>query len=157
MQPLSQLDQEARRIADGQFEDPLPTSTRRDSVGRLTNSFIRMQSSLSDSVASIRRVNNELQQQNDELTRAYELKIETNRQKAAFIQDMYHKIRTPLNIISGFAQVLAESLHILPVNEVEDITNRMMESADDISRLAQELGKAADEVEADAPLSQEEK
>lgn len=157
VQPLSQLDQEARRIADGQFEDPLPTSTRRDSVGRLTNSFIRMQSSLSDSVASIRRVNNELQQQNDELTRAYELKIETNRQKAAFIQDMYHKIRTPLNIISGFAQVLAESLHILPVNEVEDITNRMMESADDISRLAQELEKAADEVEADAPLSQEEK
>jgi sigma-B regulation protein RsbU (phosphoserine phosphatase) len=117
-----------------------------------------MQSSLSDSVASIRRVNNELQQQNDELTRAYELKMETNRQKAAFIQDMYHKIRTPLNIISGFAQVLAESLHILPVNEVEDITNRMMESADDISRLAQELGKAADEVEiADAPLSQDEK
>ena len=116
---------------------------RRDSVGRLTNSFIRMQQSLAESVASIQRVNAELQQQNDELSRAYQLKLETNCRKTAFIQDMYHEIRTPLNIISGFAQVLAESLHVLPAEEVDDITARMQESATDISRLARELGEVA--------------
>lgn len=144
VRPLSQLDHAARRIADGHFDEPLPRSLRRDSVGRLTNSFVSMQQSLAESVADIQRVNAELQQQNDELARAYELKMETNRRRATFIQVMYHEIRTPLNIISGFAQVLTVSLHDLPTDEVDDITARMQESADDITRLAQELGEAAD-------------
>lgn len=149
LQPLSQLDREARRIADGQFDEPLPESSRRDSVGRLTNSFISMQSSLAESVASIRRVNAEMQQQNDELTHAYQLKLEASRQKAAFIQDMYHEIRTPLNIISGFAQVLTESHSELPPDEVDDITTRMQESSHNISRLARELGEAATNIPKD--------
>ena len=143
VQPLSQLDERVKRIADGHFDEPLPESPRRDSVGRLTNSFILMQQSLAKSVADIRRVNAELQQQNDELARAYQLKLETNRKKAAFIQDMYHEIRTPLNIISGFAQILTASLHALPHDEVADITNRMQESATDITRLTRELREAA--------------
>ena len=149
LQPLSQLDREARRIADGQFDEPLPESSRRDSVGRLTNSFISMQSSLAESVASIRRVNAEMQQQNDELTHAYQLKLEASRQKAVFIQDMYHEIRTPLNIISGFAQVLTESHSELPPDEVDDITTRMQESSHNISRLARELGEAATNIPKD--------
>ncbi len=143
VQPLSQLDHAARRIADGHFDEPLPRSLRRDSVGRLTNSFVSMQQSLAESVADIQRVNAELQQQNDELARAYELKMETNRRKATFIQVMYHEIRTPLNIISGFAQVLTVSLHDLPTDEVDDITARMQESADDLDRLARELSEVA--------------
>lgn len=143
VQPLSQLDERAKRIADGQFDEPLPESSRHDSVGRLTNSFIRMQQSLAESVNNIRRVNDELQQQNEKLAHAYQLKMETNHRKAVFIQDMYHRIRTPLNIINGFAQVLSASLHGLPPEEVADITTRMTESATDISNLARELGEVA--------------
>ena len=143
VQPLSHLDERAKRIAEGQFDEPLPESPRRDSVGRLTNSFIRMQSSLAESVASIRRVNAELQQQNDELTSAYQLKIETNRQKAAFIQDMYHEIRTPLNIISGFAQVLSANFKEFPEEEVSDITGRMVSSADTIRHITTMMAATA--------------
>jgi sigma-B regulation protein RsbU (phosphoserine phosphatase) len=117
--------------------------TKRDSVGRLQNSFISMQRSLAQSVNNIQAVNAELEQHNDELNRADQLKLETNRRKAAFIQDMYHEIRTPLNIISGFAQVLATSLHGLPQEEVADITARMSQSAADITRLTDELGEVA--------------
>lgn len=143
VQPLQQLDEQAKRIAEGHFDEPLPESPRRDSVGRLQNSFITMQRSLAQTVSNIRAVNAELEQHNDELTRAYQLKLETNRRKAAFIQDMYHEIRTPLNIISGFAQVLATSLHGLPQEEVADITARMSQSAADITRLTDELGEVA--------------
>lgn len=143
VQPLSLLDEQVKRIADGHFDELLPESPRRDSVGRLTNSFIRMQQSLEKSVADIRRVNAEQQQQNDKLASAYQLKVETNQRKAAFIQDMYHKIRTPLNIISGFTQVLAANQDALPADEVDDITSRMKESADDIACLAHELDEAA--------------
>ena len=139
MLPISRLDEQAKHIAEGRFDEPLPESHRKDSVGRLTNSFISMKESLAESVDSIRQYNDKLQEQNDELTQAYQLKLETNQQKVAFIQDMYHKIRTPLNIICGFAQLLKESHQTLQAEEVEDITSRMKESADDISHLAREL------------------
>ena len=38
---------------------------------------------------------------------AYEHALESDKMKAAFIQNMSHEVRTPLNVISGFAQVLA--------------------------------------------------
>ena len=139
MLPLQQLDEQARRIAEGHFDEPLPESRRRDSVGRLQNSFILMQRSLAQMVGNIKNANERLEQQNDALTAAYRLKLETNRRKTAFIQDMYHEIRTPLNIISGFVQVLAASLNALPDDEVSDITSRMKQSAGDISRLTREL------------------
>ena len=147
VQPLSQLDRQARHIANGQFDEPLTKSTRHDSVGRLINSFIRMQSSLANSVASICRVNTELQQKNDELTHAYQLKLETNRQKAAFIQDMYHQIRTPLNIINGFTQVLSANFTEISEEEISDITTRMKSSSKAISHITRLLIAAATEGE----------
>jgi len=141
--PLKQLDLQAQRIAGGDFDETLPESPRSDSVGRLQNSFISMQQSLAQSVNDLRCVNEELQQRNAELIRAYRLKIDATNKKAAFIQNMYHDIRTPLNIVSGFAQVLTVSHHDLPDEEVADITGRMKESAADISRLARELSQVA--------------
>jgi sigma-B regulation protein RsbU (phosphoserine phosphatase) len=143
VQPLRQLDDQAKRIAEGHFDEPLPQSPRHDSVGRLQNSFIQMQQSLAQMVSDIRLANEELEQHNEELSQAYQLKLQTNSRKTAFIQTMYHEIRTPLNIISGFAQILAASLHGLPDEEVDDITSRMKQSACDISRLARQLGEVA--------------
>jgi sigma-B regulation protein RsbU (phosphoserine phosphatase) len=143
IQPMRLLDEQAQRIADGVFDEPLPPSPRHDSIGRLTNSFILMQQSLAASVNDIRRVNEELEQRNDELANATQLKQDTNRRKADFIHYMYHEIRTPLNIISGFVQVLTASRNNLESDEVEDITTRMLESADNISRLTRQLKEAA--------------
>lgn len=143
VQPLRQLDEQARRIADGHFDEPLPESTRHDSIGRLQNSFISMQQSLAQTVSDINKTNSQLSAQNTQLSRAYQLKLETNHRKTAFIQDMYHEIRTPLNIISGFAQVLTESVDSLSDDEVTDIMTRMKESVSDINRLAQQLERAA--------------
>ena len=143
IQPLRQLDNEAQRIAEGHFDTDLTESPRQDSIGRLQNSFISMQQSLAASVNDIRSVNAELEQRNEELTRAYQLQLDTNREKAAFIQKMYHEIRTPLNIICGFTQVLTASLPDLPADEVADITGRISESATDIARLAKDLDQAA--------------
>ena len=141
--PIKQLDKAARRISNGHFDVPLSTNNRRASLGRLIDSFARMQQSLADNVQNLQHVNAELQQQNEELANAYQLKLETNRRKTAFVKDMYHAIRTPLNIISGFAQVLFASLHALPEEEVNDIMTRMRSSAKDISRLTRELSEVS--------------
>lgn len=144
--PLHQLATQAGRIADGQFDEPLPHSSRTDSVGRLTNSFILMQQSLATTVADIRRVNTELEQQNEELKEACRLRVETSRRKTEFIREMFHQIRTPLNIVGGFTQVLTACRREMGKDELSDITARMKQSAADISHIAKNLlGDYADD------------
>ena len=132
MQPLKQLSHQAQHIANGNFEEPLSESQRSDSVGRLTNSFILMQHSLASSVSDIRQVNAELEQRYEELARAYQLKMEANEQKTAFIRNMFHQIRTPLNIISGFTQVLSSSIGELSEEEIADIIISVSNTGDKI-------------------------
>ena len=143
IQPLKQLSHQAQHIANGNFEEPLSESQRSDSVGRLTNSFILMQHSLASSVSDIRQVNAELEQRYEELARAYQLKMEANEQKTAFIRNMFHQIRTPLNIISGFTQVLSSSIGELSEEEIADITSRMMSSAKSINHISKILTASA--------------
>ena len=143
MQPLKQLSYQSQLIANGNFEEPLSESQRSDSVGRLTNSFILMQHSLASSVSDIRQVNAELEQRYEELARAYQLKMEANEQKATFIRNMFHQIRTPLNIISGFTQVLSSSIGELSEEEIADITSRMMSSAKSINHISKILTASA--------------
>ena len=139
MQPLKQLSYQSQLIANGNFEEPLSESQRNDSVGRLTNSFILMEHSLAATVSDIRQVNAELEQRYEELAHAYQLKMEANEQKATFIRNMFHQIRTPLNIISGFTQVLSSSIDDLSEEEIADITFRMMSSAKAINHISKIL------------------
>lgn len=44
-----------------------------------------------------------------ELDKAYQRVLESDKLKTAFIQNVSHEVRTPLNVISGFAQVISDS------------------------------------------------
>lgn len=138
-QPLEMLSSQAQRIAEGRFDEDLPSSTRQDSVGRLTNSFYLMQRSLSASVRSIRMDTDELELRNKELARAYKRKIEADERKAASIKNLSHEIRTPLNIISGFTQVLTNNRDELPQEKIDDITQRIRTSAKTISDIVRRM------------------
>lgn len=67
------------------------------------------------------------------------MKMDDNQRKMNFVREMFHQIRTPLNIINGFTQVLASSRHELPDDELQDIITRMSQSAADISRIVRNL------------------
>jgi sigma-B regulation protein RsbU (phosphoserine phosphatase) len=135
VKPIKLLAEQSQRIAAGHFDESLPHSNRRDSVGRLQNSFIQMERSLASSVAEIRNVNQQLEYRHQELTHAYQLKVEADERKSAFILDMAHQIRTPLNIITGFAQVLTVSYHDFSEEELTDILNRMKSAGIIIHRI----------------------
>jgi signal transduction histidine kinase len=137
--PLKLLAGQARDISKGQYDNFLPSTSRSDTIGQLQNAFVGMQQSLSAYVGDIRRLNEELEQRNDELTRANEQALEADRKKTAFLQDMMHQIRTPLNIIGGFSQVLEENLHELPDDEAANIIRMMQDASRRIVRIVRML------------------
>ena len=133
--PLQLLAHQAHDIAEGRYSNRLPKTSRRDTIGALQNSFVDMQQSLSDYVSSIRLINSQMEQRNRELRDANEKALEADRKKTAFLQDMMHQIRTPLNIIGGFSQVLDENFHEMPPDEAERILQMMQDNTRKIVRI----------------------
>ena len=137
--PLQLLAHQAHDIAEGHYSNRLLKTSREDTVGQLQNSFADMQASLSAYVDDIRQINAEMEQRNRELAAANEKALEADRKKTAFLQDMMHQIRTPLNIICGFAQVLNDSFHELPPDEARNITQMMHDNVRKIAHITRLL------------------
>ena len=63
-----------------------------------------------------------------QLKRAYEHALESDKMKAAFIQNMSHEVRTPLNVIAGFAQVLANPELSSNAEQRKDMAQMMLKN-----------------------------
>lgn len=137
--PLYKLTGKLQRIADGHYDERISTTHYKDVVGRMQNSFAMMQDSLFHHVNDIEQMNAEAACRNEELVHTSELAKESDRQKSLFIQNVSHQIRTPLNIIMGFAQVLKESKGCLPEEETKGITDMMWHNAQMLNRMVMML------------------
>jgi signal transduction histidine kinase len=71
----------------------------------------------------------ELMVQNQQLTLARDHAQEADRMKTAFIQNVSHQIRTPLNAVSGFSTILANQIDELADDERQDLVRRIEHSA----------------------------
>ena len=108
IQPLGQLARELRQIGSGSYEQVLPQSDRPDVIGQLQNSFCTMQRSISQHISEAQQHVEEAERRTAELEMATLLAKQASEQKTQFMQDISHQIRTPLNIIQGFAQVICK-------------------------------------------------
>lgn len=136
IRPLDQLAQQSRYITAGHYDKTLPKSDRTDVVGYLQNSFISMQQSINEHITNIQKVNEETEMRNTELLTANQLIEEADQRKANFIHEVSLQIRTPLNIIAGFMQVLRETFSVLSEEEVAGFTTTMKQNTLTIYRMA---------------------
>lgn len=141
--PLSMLAQQSHDIAEGRMDNLLPRTERTDTIGQLQNSFVDMQQSLKAYMNNIHLMNTQMEQRNQELKQANEQAIIADSKKTAFLQDMMHQIRTPLNIIGGFAQVLNENFHELPDDETSNIIYMMQDNSRKLVRISRMLVAAS--------------
>ena len=123
MKPVITLTKQTTDIAEGHFDSQIAPSTRIDEVGKLQNSFHTMQQSIASHVAELEAARSETEHKNKELMVAKTLAEESDRKKTAFVQDMFHQIRTPLSIISGFAQVLRDGHSLMSEKDLDDVTH----------------------------------
>lgn len=119
------LEQSQHIVATGHFSELLPTTKRKDAVGWLQNCFALMQRTLRQRVNDVLRANEERARRNEELRQVSLEAEDAVLMKNTFIQNMTHQIRTPLNIIIGFAQVLRDSSNSMPPEEMKSISGVM--------------------------------
>jgi signal transduction histidine kinase len=72
---------------------------------------------------------------NRQLTLANERAEESSRMKTKFIQQISHEVRTPLNILSGFTQVLASPDLEVGSSELQTISSKIIENSERITSL----------------------
>ena len=135
IRPINQLLNKTQSIAEGNYEVYIPKSPREDVIGRLQNSFAKMLQYLNFNMGSARYAAEQMERQNKELAKAMHLVEESDRQKIKFVQNVTHQIRTPLNIIMGFAQVWSENLGQLPEEEMKSIVSQMDHNAKSLNRM----------------------
>lgn len=74
-----------------------------------------------------------------QLNKAYHKALESEKMKSAFIQNVSHEVRTPLNIISGFSQVIADPELTETMEERQHMAEMMQKSASQITNLIDEI------------------
>ena len=85
-----------------------------------------------------------LAQKNQELMIANARAEESSKMKTAFIQQISHEFRTPLNILNGFTQILTASDMVLQADEKADIQKRISESTERITGLVNKMLELSD-------------
>ena len=135
VRPLKTLLKQSQEIAAGHYDMQIAQTRRADAVGKLQNAFTFMQQSLRQHVSDIEQANATTQQRNEELAQATLQAEESERQKTAFIQNMTHQVRTPLNIIMGFGQVVRDSKNLLSDEERSSISSMLYHNATILNRM----------------------
>ena len=145
IRPLNQLFEKTQSIADGNLEVHIAKSQREDVTGHLQNSFATMLQSLNFHIGSVIYSTEQASLRNEELEKATILVQEAERQKTLFIQNVSHQIRTPLNIIMGFAQVLSNtSDEGLTDEEMKNILGMMHHNSIHLHRMLMMLFDSSD-------------
>lgn len=88
---------------------------------------------------TIRNANIQLRRNNNELQLAKAKAESADQMKTMFIQNMSHEVRTPLNAVVGFSQVLTEMGAELTEEERQDMSHRIAENASLLTTLINDI------------------
>lgn len=137
LRPLRELLNKTQKIAKGDMEVNIDRSQRIDTIGQLQNSYVTMLEALRHYIDSVRAASDEAQLYNKKLEQTTQLVLEADKQKTAFMQNMTHQVRTPLNIIMGYAQILniPTTGEGMTEEEIKTLANEMDHNSKLLNRL----------------------
>ena len=86
-----------------------------------------------------RKAFRKLSETNKQLMAANERAEESERMKSKFIHQISHEVRTPLNVLSGFTQVLAAPDIEITADELQSISKKIVENSERITQLVDKM------------------
>lgn len=147
IRPINKLLESTQHIADGNYDKLIPITDRKGVMANLQNSFATMQMSLNDRMGRLRANVEEIRRHNAELKKAQQQADDTVRRKNMFIQQVAQNMRMPLNVITGFANVMREganSKSAIIDDELTNIATMMKSNAINMNRMVLMLFDASE-------------
>lgn len=87
----------------------------------------------------LKETNKTLQRRKAELNVARNKAVEADKMQTMFLQNMSHEVRTPLNAIVGFSQLLAEDADSLEAEERSDFSRRIEKNSELILNIVNDI------------------
>ena len=139
IKPLSQLLAQSQIIAQGNYDEQISHTERRDAVGRLQNSFATMQLSLASYMDEMQKKRVQLNQQNAELKSAYEQAQEYEKLKARFLSNMTDQMLNPINSVCEQANQIADCYQQLTQTEMRQSEQTVLAHTESVTKLLEQL------------------
>lgn len=143
--PVRMLLDISKKMAAGNYDEEIPLTSRKDAIGQLQNSFAAMQQSLREHLGDIRQTAADIRNRNEQQAQALQTSEEAERERQQLVTHVLQQIRTPLNAILGFTDVLNDTLpsrsttpdapSLLPEKEQADIIAIMKHNAVYLNRI----------------------
>lgn len=144
LKPLQQLVDEARRMADGQLDEPVKESHRSDEVGYVQNTFRQMQMSIGQHIADITHLTGVLQQRNEDLKMAYEQAREADKMKDAVILNMSDRMEQSVKVIHATVAEFRQHVADMDAEECRHMADKIQQHTEITTELLDNLLDIAD-------------
>jgi methyl-accepting chemotaxis protein/sigma-B regulation protein RsbU (phosphoserine phosphatase) len=139
LHPLRKLKRWAKRVADGQLDEPIPNSGRSDEIGQLQEGFRQMQESLTLRFAELQALTESLKQQGEALRKAYEQAKEADRMKTAFLHNMTDQMIAPIETIIADVAILRQVTWQMAPEETDRLVSELILEGQAITSLLNDL------------------
>ena len=139
LRPLNLLTNSAKKIAEGDYNENIPETHRRDELGRLQDNFRQMQQKLATHVNELEQVKGTLNERGERLRETYRMAKEADRMKTAVLNNMTNRMITPANAIENDVDLLHHSFKKISQEEADDMTDSILKHGENITELLNQL------------------
>ena len=136
--PINNLIDAADKIAHGQYDEDIPTTNEKGLISNLQNRFAMMQQALKDRMGNMQKNVDEIRKNNGRLNKEKMMVENSITKKNSFIQQVTKQLRMPLNVITGFADVLSGT-DKMQDEELSSISDMMKNNVISMNRMVMML------------------
>lgn len=138
IRPINSLIDITKKMADGHYDEKIPMTNNKSVVGTLQNCFSLMQQSLNERMGKLRKDVYEIGCHNKELKQARWEVDETVKKRNQYLYHLIQQMHMPLNVITGFADMLGDSSkgkNVISEENLSSITTMMKSNVNSMNRM----------------------
>ena len=128
IRPINSLIDITKKMADGHYDEKIPMTNNKSVVGTLQNCFSLMQQSLNERMGKLRKDVYEIGWEVDE----------TVKKRNQYLYHLIQQMHMPLNVITGFADMLGDSSkgkNVISEENLSSITTMMKSNVNSMNRM----------------------